>query len=244
MVYIYRWSTSGDASVAGMTNINATHTVKNPTATTFELFTAQTAATTEIQPLDGTSFPAYTSGGTAKHTVIVLNDVQGEFVGGETITAPTNSRTGTVQFDSLGCKGFEQKDFNQTKGISMAGSPTYTANTNLDSTFGSNKVISGTLSSDVDELILDASASDTDVGSNLVLEDTLGNSNLILESQPQNTLKGKGTKFTSELLIGDQIEFQDDEGDTVTSIVESITNDREMTVTSWGVTQNTKTTVS
>ena len=47
-----------------------------------------------------------TSGGTAKHTTIVLNDVQGEFVGGETITAPTNSRTGTVQFDSLSCKGF------------------------------------------------------------------------------------------------------------------------------------------
>ena len=39
-----------------------------------------------IQTLDGTSFK-YTSGGTAKHTVIVLNDVQGEFVGGETITA-------------------------------------------------------------------------------------------------------------------------------------------------------------
>ena len=38
----------------------------------------------------------------------------------------------TVQFDSIGCKGFEQKDFNQVKGISMAGSPTYTANTSLD----------------------------------------------------------------------------------------------------------------
>ena len=59
----------------------------------------------------------YTSGGTASHTIIVLNDVQGEFVGGETITA-LNSRTGTVQFDSLGCS-FEQKNFNQTKGISM-----------------------------------------------------------------------------------------------------------------------------
>ena len=67
--------------------------------------------------------------------VIVLNDIQGEFSAGETITAPTNSRTGTVQFDAFGCKGFEQKEFNQTKGISMAGSPTYTANVSLDSTF-------------------------------------------------------------------------------------------------------------
>ena len=46
---------------------------------------------------------------------LVFNNVQGEFVGGETITAPTNSRTGTVQFDSLGCKAFEQKDFGQIK---------------------------------------------------------------------------------------------------------------------------------
>ena len=104
-----------------MTNINdTTFTVKNSTSTTFELFTAQSAATTVPTAVDGTSFSAYTSGGTAKHTFIVLNDVQGEFVGGETITAPTNSRTGTVQFDSIGCKGFEQKDFNQTKNISMA----------------------------------------------------------------------------------------------------------------------------
>ena len=234
------------ASVGGMTNINDTNfTVKNPTSTTFELFTAQSAATTVPTAVDGASFGTYTSGGTASHTFIVLSNVKGEFTPGETITAPTNSRTGTVQFDSLGCKGFEQKDFNQVKGISMAGSPTYTANTDLDSTFGDNKVISGTLSSVVDELLLDASASETDVGSNLVLEDTLGNSNVILESQPQNTLVGKGTKFTSELLIGDQIEFQDDDGDTVTSIVESIINDREMTVTAAvGVTQNTKTTAA
>ena len=42
---------------------------------------------------------------------------------------------------------------------------------------------------------------------------------------------GKGTRFTSELKIGDQITFEDNENDTVTSIVESITTDREITVT-------------
>ena len=83
------------ASVGGMTNINDTNfTVKNTTATTFELFTAQSAATTVVEPVDGTGFSTYTSGGTASHTFIVLNDVQGEFVEGETITAFTNSRTG------------------------------------------------------------------------------------------------------------------------------------------------------
>ena len=91
-------------------------------------------------------FTAYTSGGTAVHDVIVLNNVKGEFSEGETITAPTNSRTGTVQFNAFGCKGFEQKEFSQTKGVSMAGSPTYTANASLDTNFGSVIELSGTVS--------------------------------------------------------------------------------------------------
>ena len=33
-----------------------------------------------VEPVDGTGFSAYTSGGDVKHTTIVLNDVQGEFV--------------------------------------------------------------------------------------------------------------------------------------------------------------------
>ena len=39
------------ASVAGMTDINDTFTVHNATDTTFELFTAQTAATTVVEPV-------------------------------------------------------------------------------------------------------------------------------------------------------------------------------------------------
>ena len=231
------------ASVAGMTNINDTHTVKNATATTFELFTAQTAATTEIEPLDGTSFPAYTSGGTAKHTTIVLNDVQGEFVGGETITAPTNSRTGTVQFDSLGCKAFEQKDFGQIKGISMAGSPTYTANTSLDSTFGDNETITGvvtTVDPDVSpgSIIMDGTdANSANANDSIILEDATETGDLVnaigLEN-PQDqgdVLVGSGTKFLTELKIGDQINFIDDGGSSVTRIVQNIeSNTRLQTV--------------
>ena len=98
------------------------------------------------EALDGTGFSAWTSGGTVVHTTVILSDLQGEFAEGETITAPTNSRTGTVQFNAFGCKGFEQKTFDQTKGISMAGSPTYTANVSLDSTFGDVTKLSGTVS--------------------------------------------------------------------------------------------------
>ena len=232
------------ASVSGMTQLNTNYyTVKNPTATTFELYTAQAAATTTVAPVDGAAYGTWTSGGTASHTHIVLNNVKGEFSVNETITAPTNSRTGTVQFSSLGCKGFEQKEFYQTKGVSMAGSPTFTANTDLDSTYGDNKELSGTISTATDELILDASAADTDVGAFLILEDNSGGDRIVLESQTQNTILGKGTKFTTELKIGDQITFLDDEGDTVTSIVESITSVTEMTVTAAvGFTVNTKTT--
>ena len=222
------------ASVSGMTELNTNYyTVKNPTATTFELYTAQAAATTTVAPVDGNAYTAWSSGGTVSHTHIVLNDVQGEFADGEAITAPTNSRTGVVQFSALGCKGFQQKTFNQTKGISMAGSPTYTANVSLDSTYGNNKKLSGTISSDKDELILDASAADTDVGDFLILEDASGGDRVVLEdeTQVQNTILGKGTLFTSELKIGDQITFLDNDNDTVTSIVESITSNTEITVT-------------
>ena len=235
------------ASVAGMTDINSTFTIHNSTSTTFELFTAQTAATTVVEPVDGTSFSAYTSGGTAKHTTIVLNDVQGEFVGGETITAPTNSRTGTVQFDSIGCKGFEQKDFNQTKGISMAGSPTYTANTSLDNTFGENKTLSGLIST-VDPAVSPGSvvmngsdANGTDSGDSIILEDATETGDLVsaigLEN-PQDQgdiLVGSGTKFLTELKLGDQINFVDDGGSSVTRIIQNIeSNTRLQTVRDLG----------
>ena len=87
------------ANAAGMTDINGNHTVKNVTATTVELFTVATATTSAtLNLLTVLEFSAWTSGGTLKHTTIVLNNIQGEFAVGETITAPTNSRTGTVQF--------------------------------------------------------------------------------------------------------------------------------------------------
>ena len=235
------------ASVAGMTDINDTFTVHNATATTFELFTAQTAATTVVEPVDGTGFTAYSSGGTAKHTTIVLNDIQGEFVGGETITAPTNSRTGTVQFDSIGCKGFEIKDFGQTKGISMAGSPTYTSNVSLDSTFGDNKTLSGVVttvnpdaspggvimdghqvSADGDPLIVDSQ------GDSIILEDATDSTDIIFGIGLENPvdqsdiLVGSGTKFTTELKIGDQINFIDDSGSSVTRIVQNIESDTRL----------------
>ncbi len=230
-------------SVSGMTDINSTFTVHNATATTFELFTAQTAATTVVEPVDGTGFSAYTSGGTVVHTTIVLNDLQGEFVGGETITAPTNSRTGTVQFDSLGCKGFEEKDFGQTKGISMAGSPTYTSNVSLDSVFGENTTLSGVVttvnpSTSFGSIVLDGTdATGADSEDSIILEDETETGDLVVAIGLENpadqddVLVGSGTKFLTELKIGDQINFIDDGGSSVTRIVQNIeSNTRLQTV--------------
>ena len=231
------------ASVGGMTDINTNHIVKNPTATTFELFQVATATNSTPSAVDTTTSTAYTSGGTAVHTVIILNNVKGEFSDGETITAPTNSRTGVVQFTAYGCKGFEQKNFNQTKGVSMAGSPTYTANASLDSTFGNNTTLVGTIST-VDptlspgSIIMDGSdANGIDSGDNIILEDateaTSINFGIGLEdpADQANVLVGSGTKFLTDFRIGDSVQFLENNGSTVTRIVKSISSDIKLETT-------------
>ena len=241
------------ASVAGMTNLNSNYyTVKNPSSTTFELYEAQSAATTEPSAINATGYTTYTSGGTASHTVIILNNVKGEFSGGETITAPTNSRTGTVQFDSFGCKGFEQKEFNQIKGVSMAGSPTYTANASLDATYGDNKTLTGTISTtatlvSAGSLLLNGTNDDgQNAGDNIVIEDaTEGDSGtpIGLEADVPDAVFGSGTKFKTELKIGDQITFTDDANQTVTRVVESIESNTKLEMTA-GLGDTSATTVS
>ena len=231
------------ASVAGMTSINTNHTVKNPTATTFELFSVGTATNSAPSAFDTTGDSAWTSGGTAAHTVIIVNNVKGEFSVGETITAPTNSRTGVVQFNAFGCKGFEQKEFNQTKGVSMAGSPTYTANASLDSTFGDNTTLVGTVST-VDpavspgSIIMDgSSANGTDAGDNIILEDateaTSINFGIGLEdpADQASVLVGSGTKFLTDFRIGDSIEFLENNGSTVTRTIKSIESQTRLETT-------------
>ena len=191
------------SGVSGMTQINSTFTVKDPTSTTFKLFTAPSASigdTANSQPtgVDGSAFGTYTSGGAAKHDVVILSDVDGDFVEGETITGGTSSVTAVVQFSAFGQKGFEQKTFPQTKGISMAGSPVFTSDTDLTSTFGDQKTLTGTVS--------------------------IANS--------ATTLNGFGTRFQTELKIGDIIEFLDDANTTVTKVVEGIASNTELELSS------------
>jgi hypothetical protein len=190
------------SGVSGITDINATWTCKDPTATTFKLFQAATSAIgdagTQPATVDGSGYSSFSgSGGVAKHDVIVLSNVKGTFTDGETITAPTNTRTGTVQYSAYRAKGFEQKEFNQTKGVSMTGSPTFTADVDLTATYGSQKTLTGAI--------------------------TIANS--------ATAMSGFGTRFTTELRVGDEITYKNNAGTTQTKIVESIASDTSLELT-------------
>lgn len=113
-------------------------TVKNVTTNTFELY--DSAGTSTIH---ATSF---TSGGIARHGVVVLNNVIGTFAAGETITGGTSGNTAVIQSNRYGFNGVQSFDFDQVKQIGMAGSPTYTADVSLTSTFGDNYPLFGTIS--------------------------------------------------------------------------------------------------
>jgi len=228
-------------SVVGMTDVNNSFfTVKNPSATTFELFTESTAAVSAPSAVNGTGFTAYTSDGSAAHTVVILSNVKGEFNNNETCTGSSSSSTVVVQFNAYGCKGFEQKEFSQTKGISMAGSPVYTADVDLTSTFGDIKTLTGTISTvdpDVSpgSIVMDGSdANGTDSNDSIILEDATETGSAVnaigLEdpADQADVLVGSATRFQTELKIGDQITFEDDSNSTVTRIVQSIHSDTKL----------------
>ena len=167
-------------------NDNTVFTVKNVTTNTFELFDS----TGEI-PISATS---YTSGGIARHGVVVLNNVIGTFVAGETITGGTSSNTAVIQSNRYGFNGARTFDFTCVRQLGMAGSPTYTADTAIDATFGENFPIFGSFS--------------------------VANSG--------TTVTGFGTLFNTELQIGDTITFTTDAGASVTKIVESISSNTSL----------------
>ena len=128
------------SSVSGMTQLNGNvYTVRNPGTNDFELY--DTDGTTSV---DTSGFGTYTSGGTAAHGVVIVSSVNGEFVAGETITDETGN-SATIQSNAVGLKGVIEFDFPQVKQIGMAGTPVYTADTTLDSTYASNLTLTGSL---------------------------------------------------------------------------------------------------
>ena len=174
-------------SVGGMTELNGnTYTVKNPTSSNFEL------------DVNGSGFTSYTSGGTADQSVVILSAVNGTFTAGEIITGGISSNTATIQADARGFKGVTSYDFTSTKQIGMAGTPVFTADTLIDSTYGESLQITGTLS--------------------------VANSS--------NAITGFGTKFNTELRVGDSITLTTDAGTSLTRIIEAIISDTSLEISS------------
>ena len=116
-----------------------TFTARNTTTNTFELFDA-----TGDDP--GMNVTSFSSAPTIKHTTLVLANVSGSFSAGEVITGQSSNASLSSQADRIGFKAVTSFDFNQTKQIGMAGSPTYTADTVTNSTYGSNTDLTGQIS--------------------------------------------------------------------------------------------------
>jgi hypothetical protein len=128
------------------------------------------------------------------HTVLVLNNVTGTFLPGETVTGITSNVNSVIQSDRLGFKGVKTFNTSEVKSVSngtvIAGSIAFTADASIDSTYGETYPIFGSIS--------------------------VANSG--------TTVTGFGTLFNTELVIGDSITFTTDAGNSVTRNVESISS--------------------
>jgi len=183
------------AGVSGMTDINGNFTVKDPTATTFKVYTDASSGGTPVAKGSSQSYSG--SGATVKHDRVVLSSVQGSFTENETITGGTSSYTAVIQYSAFGRKGSTPRKFFETRQMySDVTDIDFTADTSIDSTYGEVKTLTGSIS--------------------------IANST--------TAVSGFGTSFTTELVIGDTIEFIDNAGSTVTKIVESIESNTKLEI--------------
>ena len=152
---------AGTYEVDSTAETSNVYTVRNPAATTFELYSSD-----GITPVNVTGF----SSATATHGVVIVSSVNGTFSAGETITGGTSSNTAVIQADAVGFKGVTEFDFPLVKQLGMAGSPTYTADTSLDSTNGSNVILTGSFD------VGSSSASVIGINTNFTTELKIGDS--------------------------------------------------------------------
>ena len=184
------------AGVGGITDINGNFTVKNPTGTTFEVFSDASSGGTPTAVGSSQTFSG--SSGTVKHDTVQLTNIQGQFTENEVLTGATSTYTATIQYSAFGRKGVTQHTIASVKQLySNTANEDFTADSALSSAYGSVLALTGNIS--------------------------IANSTSVIT--------GSGTKFTTELTIGDQITFIDNAGSTITKLVESITNDTTLNIT-------------
>ena len=130
----------------------------------------------------------------------ILSNVKGTFVAGETVTNESGN-SATVKANATDRNGVQTYTIADVKQVSQAGSPVFTADT-----------------------VLSTSAVDTKDDSFKLLSGTItfGNND--------TTAIGQNTKFTTELITGDVIQFTDNTGETLTRVVSAITSDTALTI--------------
>ena len=116
----------------------AVFTIRNHTDDRFELFSADGKTKQNITSV--------TTPATVQHGNVVVSNVKGNFIEGETIVGQTSNSSASIQQETIGFKGVQNREINEVKQIGMAGSPTYTADTSIDNTYGVNDTIQGNIS--------------------------------------------------------------------------------------------------
>ena len=130
----------------------------------------------------------------------ILSNVKGTFVAGETVVNES-SNSATIAANAAARNSVQTYTIADVKQVSQAGSPNFTADT-----------------------VLSSSAVDTKDDSFKLLSGTItfGNND--------TTAVGQNTKFTSELITGDTIQFTDNTGETLTAVVSQIASDTGLTI--------------
>ena len=130
----------------------------------------------------------------------ILSNVKGTFVAGETVTDETGN-SATIAADANARNAVQTYTIADVKQVSQAGSPVFTADT-----------------------VLSSSAVDTTDDSFKLLSGTItfGNND--------TTAIGQNTKFTTELITGDLIQFTDNTGEVITRVVSEIASDTALTI--------------
>ena len=182
----------------------------NSTVETGGTFTVRVVNTTDVQlyETDGITSVNCTSagtGGNGTHGVVIVSDVKGTFVAGETITGGTSSNTATIQADAIGMKGVTSHDFTAVKQIGQSGTPGYTSDVVTTA-----KSLTGTISA----------------------------------AGGVKTYDGFGTKFTTELKVGDKITYITNTPLVETNIVTAIINDTQIMVGTGAGADITKSTIT
>ena len=184
----------GNFAIGGSAYTPGIYTVRNTTTNTFELY-GQDGTTAQ-------NVTAFTSGPTMTHGVVVLANVKGTFANGEKVTGQFSSNNSNIQQDVRGYKAVSTKEFADVKQIGMPGSPTYTADTDLSSAYGSNTKLDGVISVGANTAVTgnntnfnsqlkpgDSISFNNDAGTTItrVVKAVVNNESLVLESASSGT---------------------------------------------------------